>query len=139
MWYDGSETSEKQAESLKPGWPPKFEEYAEYERELNDAIRLHPPFGGWLRNYRHVENCVSEDSHDFGMWKLTVDELKERYVKQETLKRREAHARRVVAEEYEVNVLKEQNDQLQIKIDELAIAAAAAAAAAEAADLRNVC
>ena len=33
----------------------------------------------------------------------------------------------------EVNVLKEQNDQLQIKIDELAIAAAAAAAAAEAA------
>lgn len=95
MWYDGSYTSEKQAES---GWPPKFEEYAEYERELNDAIGHHPPFRQWLCNYRSVENCLSEDRHDFGMWKLTVDELKERYVKQETLKRRVSHAKRVVAE-----------------------------------------
>ena len=100
MWYDGSNTdaSENQVESLKADWPPKFEAYAKYKRELNDAIRPHPPFGEWLCNYRRVENCIGEDIHDFGMWKLTVDDLKERYVKQETLKRRVAHAKHVVAE-----------------------------------------
>ena len=80
-------------------WPPVFQKYNEYQKQLDDAIALHPPFGEWLYTHRkvdigHYPGHIQNDS----MLHFTLDELKAKYVQAETLKRRINHASRSIVE-----------------------------------------
>ncbi len=80
-------------------WPPKFQTFDDYKKELETAINEHPPFGIWLKNYRNKHHVLST-SHIESMWALDIDKLKAQYIKSSTLKNTERCAKRTFAELY---------------------------------------
>jgi hypothetical protein len=77
-------------------WPPVFQSYEEYKTEMGKAITEHPPFGEWLRHYRNPNHLLSYSSD--AMWDLSVDELKERYIRFKTPEARAINGKRAIAE-----------------------------------------
>ena len=83
-------------------WPPVFQNYESYREELHEAIRLHPPFGEWLRgspsfDYRwnHAENDKRANACAAF---LTVEQLKEQYTKDRAIRNTATHASREILE-----------------------------------------
>tara|TARA_Y100000591_G_C21817423_1_gene691550 strand:- start:1313 stop:1837 length:525 start_codon:yes stop_codon:yes gene_type:complete len=76
-------------------WPPKFQSFDEYKAELDEAVATHPPFGVWLSEHRNSE-YITRSGRGRPMWDLSVQELKERYVKETTLRKHSKHAQRIV-------------------------------------------
>ena len=66
-------------------WPPVFQSYESYKAELREAIRLHPPFGQWVRTTM-TDNYVSKCSR-------TVVELQHDYIKRAAENNRARHFR----------------------------------------------
>jgi hypothetical protein len=80
-------------------WPPKFQSFDEYKAELGEAVATHPPFGVWLSEHRNTNYITSSDGKfERSTWDPSVHELKERYVKETTLRKRRTHAQRLTIE-----------------------------------------
>lgn len=94
-----SDTDAEQEPESGVQWPPVFESYAAHKAELDEAIKSHPDFGVWLRQYRNIEHVLSIDGgRNEPMWSLSVEQLKQRYVTIKTVQERTKNAKRAFAE-----------------------------------------
>ena len=80
-------------------WPPEFQTYADFKAEIDAAIECHPPFGDWLHKYRNVNHVLSSSGCD-SMFGMSIEQLKERYVKEKQIQTRTKHMKRMIAEVY---------------------------------------
>lgn len=114
MWFATSSKPEPdKPEPDKPEpelqWPPVFEAYPDFKADLDAAIQSHPPFGEWLRLHRNVNHLIRGSTP---VWNLSVEGLKEHYVKQTKLETRTKNAKRAIAELHlECNAQKYQEAQ----------------------------
>ena len=60
-------------------WPPTFFSYDNYVHELQRMTAQHPPFGKFLDSIRTLAHTTSGCA--IGMWHLSIEELKEEYIK----------------------------------------------------------
>lgn len=91
-------SSESNESTEKAEWPPKFQSFEEYKDELDEAVKAHPPFGVWLRQYRNVNHVMSHELSERSMWELPVQKLKERYVQSTKLINNTKNAKRAFIE-----------------------------------------
>lgn len=114
-------------EVVDEDWPPRFQTFAEYKAELDDAIAAHPPFGRFLRQYRNINHLLEGENQQPCMWHMSVAELKERYMKAKEIETRCKNAKRYFAEVYlhdgmEKYALAEEQHESAVKAHEQAVA-----------------
>lgn len=62
-WFKSTTTSSSTSQSAEPdiSWPPHFQSYEGFYKELNTAIEQDPGFGIWLRKYRNENMILRSD------------------------------------------------------------------------------
>lgn len=100
-WFSKSINSDRDDSNIhSQEWPPKFQSFDNYKKELETAINEHPPFGIWLKKYRNTEHLLYGRHDNRTMWSLNIDKLKEQYIKSAKDQNTQRNAKRMFAELY---------------------------------------
>ena len=78
-------------------WPHTFQTYESYKADLTHAISADPNFGVWLSKYRNVNHLI-KGRRDTALWDLSINELKQRYIEEESKALRTSNAKRAFIE-----------------------------------------
>lgn len=97
MWYQSQRTKPELSEPTTEEWPPSFQTYEHFSEELHTAIREHPPFGVWLKNYRNLNHLVRDGKEMWGE-KMDVQALKKRYIQEQQREQSSRNSKRFFSE-----------------------------------------
>lgn len=96
-WFSQTNPEDDLGTEHELEWPPTFESFAEHRANLTTAIESHPPFGEWLRSIRSIAHIVRIQNPD-SMWHMSVEQLKERYVRDKTIQTHRVNSKRAFAQ-----------------------------------------